>query len=526
MDLPTKENIQISPRKSTAIFVRNICIAGISIVGISCLLCSICSLVAVLKPNSGNGSELIPMVAIVLSIWVGLNIYNIIGNKEIQLMHEQTEKIKSETDKATQAIHVISNNLAEAENNLLENDFRQKRNVLTALLSVLSDSMEFYSFTSHLLSSFQSPVLFENTSRAVMDLIYRIENTFSAAAKLNRSNSYDERICLAEKGLQYCKECEQELKKVSANDACHRFLQAYINLRKGDFYFYNGYRIETPDGKNQLELAVKSYNTVFDGIYTFYAMNTPDIIEMIINENIPYSDTTLSTILDRNNRKEVIDGLLMQAYLYNIIGECRNVLSQYKDPNMSSAQDKIDAVNYFSNVYKLYTLLSQFQFSDHSSIKIPTLFAKYLRNYGTALEKIPASVHSTVTPDFIYELALKINNSDMLSYRNYSSYKLNMFMCTPLSINSNKDELLKIIDFLDIYITSNPTLATTQYLKGVAYLFLALIDNFSQQNIEYAYRQFRIVKLLNEKFNFDTLNNLINLLKSQYPHCADLLKTV
>lgn len=504
-EIQKKEN-----EKSTAKFVRNTCAAGVIIVGISCLVCTVCSLFAVLKPNAGEGSELMPLVAIVLSVWVGLNIYNIIGSKEIQLIHEQTEMIRKETDEADKVIKKISEGLAEAEKRVRENNERQKRNVLTALLSTISDNMEFYSCTSQLLKSFLNAAILDNTPREVIDLVYRIENTFSTAATLNRKESYNERIQLAEQGLKYCHECEIEWEKIPYGQLGRKFLKSYLSLRKGDFHYYRGYRIPTNEGKSALNSAVKEYEGVTNGIYELYAEGTLALMTRIENDNIADMSLIVSD--------EMVDGLLMQAYLCNIIGECNNVLSQY---GMATDQNKRDASAYFDKVYQIYCFLTKAK-----SVSIPSVFAKYLRNYGTALEKIAPNERNGKEPDAMYLQALTVQRTDMPSYRTYASYRIKMLMNSVSSgsmINvADKKEILKVIDFLDIFITFNPTLPATQYLKGVAYLMLSIIDN-SDEEAKRACRQLHITQSLDKKFKFDSYHSFVNTLRERYPEASTLL---
>lgn len=220
---------------------------------------------------------------------------------------------------------------------------------------------------------------------------------------------------------------------------------------------------------------------------------------------------------------EMVDGLLMQAYLCNIMGECNNVLSQY---GMATDQNKRDALAYFDKVYQIYCFLTKAKSVKEEPITIPSFFAKYLRNYGTALEKIDPNKRNGKEPDAMYLQALTVQRTDMPSYRTYASYRIKMLMNSVSSgsmINvADKKEILKVIDFLDIFITFNPTLPATQYLKGVAYLMLSIIDN-SDAEAKRACRQLHITQSLDKKFKFDSYHSFVNTLRERYPEASTLL---
>lgn len=117
----TKENL---PDKEVSVEqgVRRTCKAGLIILLLSCIICVGCSIMLVgynlffasgtttattvattaatdslsAEPVKIAATEqtLIPLLGIVISIWVALNIYNVISNKEIQLALRMSEKVK------------------------------------------------------------------------------------------------------------------------------------------------------------------------------------------------------------------------------------------------------------------------------------------------------------------------------------------------------------------------------------------------------------------------------------------------
>jgi len=109
MKKKTKENLP-DKEVSAARGVRRTCKAGLIILLLSCIICVGCSIMLVwynlffasatdsssVEPIKIAATEqtLIPLLGIVISIWVALNIYNVISNKEIQLALRMSEKVK------------------------------------------------------------------------------------------------------------------------------------------------------------------------------------------------------------------------------------------------------------------------------------------------------------------------------------------------------------------------------------------------------------------------------------------------
>lgn len=477
--------------------IRNWCIVGLLLVALSCIGCVACSFIAVAKFEQAGINITVSILGIAVSIWVALNIYNVISNKEIQHVHAQaeivkksTKRISKEVARAQKKLDYLSSDLEDVQAALDNNIRMEIRNELTAIINIISQNAAYYSFTGHLLNSFQKlseSKDLEKLPRDIWGLIVRIENSFSAAAALNRANIHEERARLAQIGSNYCNELESALKHVPDSE----FIKAYCYLRTGDFLFYQGYRIQTEKGIHFLDDAITFYKKAFAGMFSLCDNNA----------HIDYLIDTQDYGRPEEESLELVRALQMQAYLFNIIGECYNVRSQYTEIKISLSDSvvyKQEAVENFKHVYSIINFL-------RNKKQISPLYAKYLRNYGTALEKLSLSSDDP-SPDELYKEALKIDSKDTLSYYTYSSYHLRRLqqgipkMSDPKSfIHNNSALLLSVIDYLNVYIASNPTLSTAHFFKALAHLMLAF-ESDKQYHLNIARDEYSLAKTLPNGF--------------------------
>lgn len=531
MKKKTKEN---SPDKevSAARGVRRTCKAGLIILLLSCIICVVCSIMLVwynlffasgttaattvattaaaeslsAEPVKIAATEqtLIPLLGIVISIWVALNIYNAISNKEIQLALRMSEKVKSSLDKTEEKINTV---LAMGIGN-----------TQAEILTAISQNSPYYSFTPFLLWSFENEYIVSNFNDKLLNLLVKIEYTFTAASYLNRGNSYEERKKLSEKGLEYCKQCKSELNHIAEEVEGHSFLSGYLSLREGDFYFYQGYRIQTNEGKDFLDRAVRFYLEASPKIYEFL----DDGEKSILQTNNLSSTDQLSTAMQA--------AFLMKAYLLNVMGECYNVQMQYKEAPLKPGERMIyanKAIIYFRQVYDIYA--SYIQVDN----EIDTVFAKYLRNFGTALERPEAVAAPGFQAAEMYLKALKIAPKDMLSYRNYCSLRLKELSKALLDSSNpteffvtNSQDITRIKGFAEVYMVADPSNAIGHYFKMLVHLILAFGEN-AEENARIAAAQFETVMVLNSGFKLNQDTKAIrDELKRNNPQLNNILTQI
>ena len=365
MKKKTKENLP-DKEVSAARGVRRTCKAGLIILLLSCIICVGCSIMLVwynlffssatdsssVEPVKIAATEqtLIPLLGIVISIWVALNIYNVISNKEIQLALRISEKVKRSLDETEQKVSYI-----------LNAKFGSTR--CAEILSAISENTQFYSFTKFLLYSFENENVSKNFNVDILNLIVKIEHTFISASQLNRSGLYRESAELSSMGLDYCKQCREELNRIAKEVKGHSFLNGYLLLREGDFCFYQGYRIQTNEGKDFLDRAVRFYLEASPKIYEFL----DDGEKAILYTNKLSSKDQLSTAMQA--------AFLMKAYLLNVMGECYNVQMQHKEAPLKPGERRIcanKAIKYFRQVYDIYA--SYIQAKKKWTLFLPSIY--------------------------------------------------------------------------------------------------------------------------------------------------------
>lgn len=517
MKKKTNEN---APDKEVSVEqgVRRTCKASLIILLLSCIICVGCSIMLVwynlffasetdsssVEPVKIAATEqtLIPLLGIVISIWVALNIYNVISNKEIQLALRVSEKVKRSLDETEQKVSYI-----------LNAKFGSTR--CAEILSAISENSKFYSFASFLLYSFENDNISKNFNVDILNLIVKIEHTFISASQLNRSGLYSERTELSAMGLDYCKQCREELNRIAKEVKGHSFLSGYLSLREGDFCFYQGYRIQTNEGKDFLDRAVRFYLEASLKIYEFL----DDGEKAILHTNELSSKDQLSTAMQA--------AFLMKAYLLNVMGECYNVQMQYKEAPLKPGERMIyanKAIIYFRQVYDIYA--SYIQVDN----EIDTVFAKYLRNFGTALERPEAVPAPGFQAAELYLNALKIDPSDVLSYRTYCSLRLKELSKALLESSNpteffvtNSQDITRIKGFAEVYMVADPSNAIGHYFKMLVHLILAFGEN-AEENVKIAAAQFETVMVLSPRFQLNQDTKAIrDELKKSNPQLGQIL---
>lgn len=546
----TKENL---PDREVSVEqgVRRTCKAGLIILLLSCIICVGCSIMLVgynlffasgtttattvettattdsssAEPVKIAATEqtLIPLLGIVISIWVALNIYNAISNKEIQLALRMSEKVKKSLDETEAKIDTVLANVKssmekteEKVSYILNTKFGSTR--CAEVLSAISENTQFYSFTKFLLYSFEDENISKNFNVDILNLIVKIEHTFISASQLNRSGLYRESAELSSMGLDYCKQCREELNRIAKEVKGHSFLSGYLSLREGDFCFYQGYRIQSDKGKAFLDRAVSPYREASLKIYEFL----DDGKKAILHTNELSSKDQLSTAMQA--------AFLMKAYLLNVMGECYNVQMQYKEAPLKPDERMIcanKAIKYFRQVYDIYASYTQV------GKKIDAVFAKYLRNFGTALERPEADIPPGFQPAEMYLNALKIDSKDMLSYRNYCSLRLKELSKALLDSSNpteffvtNSQDITRIKGFVEVYIASDPSNAIGHYFKMLVQLILAFGTN-AEENARIAAAKFEMVKVLNPGFELNQDTKAIrDELKRNNPQLGNILTKI
>lgn len=453
------------------------------LVVLSCICCAICSIVVTLSLNRDTTdtvtilcSDLISIFGIVISIWVGLNIYNVLEREKVKLAHQA----------ATEALEIA--------NQAAENSHQFKELTLFSIMNVLSEQAPFYSFVSYLLYQFNPEInktLLDHFDKKTLDDFLRIEHLFSSASKLNRSGKRVESRILAEKGIDCC---NFYLEKCSAKYLREpSFVKGYLYLRRGDFKFYCGYHYVNEIGINYLNEAVTDYKNAL--MYIWGSIEKGEKFSKI--PPMPLFNEENNAITEEDDDRT----LLMLAYLYNVIGESYNVRAQYRNQYGSSPETKRFACVYFNACYCIYQALQERKRPAHH------VFAIYLRNYGTALEHADGCYQAPITPDQLYETAIKLDPDDSLAYYTYCSYQLRKYRADAVvGTLHNFPDQRKIETYLRIFVAVHPANKKGYFYQYLFYLLSAYICQSINEKKSYfglAKESFAIVKELDNSFRCD-----------------------
>lgn len=342
-----------------------------------------------LTPNNENMlSGLISLFGIVLSIWVGLNIYSVLGKDELAHLEECSERLSIEVKKMQDTV--------QTHRDILKTNYETN---FSELLSCIERSLPHYASSRYLMEKFnefmQIPEDGEinQTLAVLLPEFIRIENFFLAASEAFGSKSIHERKQFSEKGIGICDKILNSKNKLNEMSALDIFICGYAHLRKGDFNFYIGHRQK--DGSTNLDVASIELNNA---------------AKMWFGVDILNGQPTENDLKGRG-----VPALYCLAYLYNIIGESFNVRHQEPIKDLS---DKYICIAKKCLQFSACEIIPIIETKESSIAKY---FATYYRNYGTILDYTEKQEPKCIE---WYRKALKLNFADSLSHINIATWEL------------------------------------------------------------------------------------------------------
>lgn len=329
-------------------------------------------------------SGLIALFGIVLSIWVGLNIYSVLGKDELIYLEERSEKLSADINAMQGVIQTHKSILrANYETNLSE------------LLSCIEQSLPHYGSSRYLMEKFNI-LLQVDTKKGVdsrlavlLPEFIRIENFFLAASEAYGSKNFAERKLLSDSGIKVCQKVINMMNEKIGQKTVEPFFWGYIHLRMGDFNFYMGHRQK--DGVPKLDIAGKESSIAAKIWFGIDILHEEPKAEALKGKTAPE--------------------LYCLAYLYNIIGESFNV--RWQEPINDRREEWIDKAE------KCLGFAAKKIIPCIEENPTAKYFAKYYRNYGTVLDHKKSSECITW-----YKKALEQNPSDFSSHSNIASWEL------------------------------------------------------------------------------------------------------
>lgn len=304
------------------------------------------------------------IIAIAVSVWIGLNIYVTISKEELAQIEEKLNAAALQKEELIKTVTETQKHL--------EKFLNMEKQQFQRLLKIQGYK---YALSSYLASMLEENILL-NDAVLLFELIDAEEQNQFVTEYYEKSKWYETVKCaentkkLYEKILQYIHE-NVTYEMVESKD--YMDMNLYISSRISDLIFY----------QNAGCLRVKDLRNDFS------------IIEMneSINIYIDFWDRKEKDISSCFNGNDVL------AYIKNTIGYSYDLINQYD----ANEERKSQAKTYLEEAVKLV---------DSKSKK-----ARYLRNYGLALERLG----DIETARKQYAMAITEDASDSKSYNNYAA---------------------------------------------------------------------------------------------------------
>lgn len=386
--------------------------------------------------NADKSTALIALFEVIIAIWVGLNIYNFLGKDDLERLEDKEKQLEQLLDKQT---GYLTNAVKDASKNSYDVSLATLRNFISLNTAHYATG----SYLQEKVEAWQDGDAPEITPGILSNMV-NIESFFLSASQANRDGRIPERISIAESGKKECDRLRKSLENTDISAADRKFLVGYIHLRTGDFKFYIGYRIKT--GERDIAEAITEYNEAIRSWFPSY---------------LDFGNVSSSTTGE----------LYCLAYLCNVIGECNNVQRQaeMRPDDVRPLSDRCkqlaeNALSYFEKAIKIAEVLS-----NDKGVKLPSYFATYYRNLGTAHDFLDCG-----SPIEDYTKALKINVGDYLSHQNIAAFHLKK-ITQPFRPNTVSEIMDNVLPHIDLLVLKCPTYKEGYNLSCWAYTLLANI---------------------------------------------------
>lgn len=224
----------------------------------------------------------VAIIGIAVSVWIGLNIYNVIAKDDLVLLEDQIDDLKVVEG---QLHRTQQNQNAAIRAMLLSSLVKTQKDVMSALFIDKITGMQLKDLDSTLLSkmllieeAFSSVIAgYHERNRMIIDKFYEI-------------------------GTSYCSQLEKELRDKD-NDLKESkifdFYRAYLYFRAADFEFYYSIRPSNPPHRDQadavnnycerLSVAIKNFERVSSLLGSLSENGMPQKIKSYLDNSIGYS---------------------------------------------------------------------------------------------------------------------------------------------------------------------------------------------------------------------------------------------
>lgn len=239
------------------------------------------------------------IIGIAISVWIGLNIYNIVKRNSIRELEEQANKTQLELNKTQSDLNEFSANYTQFNITAIENAHIQEDRINTYFINEFTQKYSNvlnYKLTKYI-------VFFEKSFESIIES-YSNDNSDLMKSHLNKlKNEID----------MFQKEIDS--KNNSLNDEERSFIQSYITCRLADYnYYYGLYHKSINEFKSAKQFLLQA-ETDYRKIITDYKINDKTV-NIYVNNVLGYIYQLFHTMCSDQNLDEKKE-IAKKAYEYS-----------------------------------------------------------------------------------------------------------------------------------------------------------------------------------------------------------------
>lgn len=312
------------------------------------------------------------ILSIAISVWVGLNIYNIVGKNEL-------EDVQKESQSLTESMKKMQNESIDLKKDLiqihedLDNESKRLKELtnisINLLINVLINTRKDV-MSEYFIQSFNSYLSTSNNDNTIDDVLLSnlicIETHFHNVHSSYESYEKDRIIFFANEGLKIISSVYSSYSSIGSS-----LVKSYLVFREGEFHFYLGMAQQGKNASNEFEISIQKYSefsslaevTLPSVDYDIDLLN-PDDIKLVFEDKITDNRTA--------------------SYLCNTLGEAYNRILQNKyNKNISSytSNEQLTIKEYYRKAFVYFCAAvscNALALTDKET---------YSRNLGTFFEK-------------------------------------------------------------------------------------------------------------------------------------------
>ena len=387
------------------------------------------------------------IIGVAISVWIGLNIYNIIKRDSIRELEEQANKTQTDlnefSDNYTQFNIIAIENAHIQEdriNTYFINEFTQKHsNVLN------------YKLTKYI-------VFFEKSFESIIES-YGNNNSTLMESHLNKLKN---EIDMFKK--------EIDLKSNSLNDEERRFIRSYITCRLADYnYYYGLYHKSIDEYASARKFLLEAENNYLQ-IITKYKINDKTV-NIYINNVLGYIYQLFHNMCNNRNIDEKKE-FAKKGYDYS-----KNACLDKDGNNLNTGYVR-DYRNYGVNIENYIKYYEKD--NDEYIIKLFDAYNQYLIAYRLKKNDIKTLTCLSSCILKIFDRIIEIHDDKNGNYKNLSTLDTNIInkKLNELEVNYNSDQLIDAANkyLLLAFLIDNTSVAVHYHMIHV-YMYEYLLSN-------------------------------------------------